>query len=205
MDEVGIGGYFMHARGGLQTEYMGEEWMDNVRCGIQEGKKHGMGAWGYDENGWPSGFGSGVVNGLGIKYQQKYLRYALTSQPCETEHTICNLPFDGKNIHLYFDVNPFYVDTLDKQVIGEFIRQVHCRYQKDLQQDFQEMAGFFTDEPQVSRNGIPWSFVMPEKYKERYQEDILPVLPRCFSRCLDMRAFGSVFGSWSGIFLRMLS
>ena len=26
MDEAGIGGYFMHARGGLQTEYMGEEW-----------------------------------------------------------------------------------------------------------------------------------------------------------------------------------
>ena len=23
MDEAGIGGYFMHARGGLQTEYMG--------------------------------------------------------------------------------------------------------------------------------------------------------------------------------------
>ena len=26
MDEAGMGGYFMHARGGLQTEYMGEEW-----------------------------------------------------------------------------------------------------------------------------------------------------------------------------------
>ena len=30
MDEVGIGGYFMHARGGLQTEYMGEEWFENI-------------------------------------------------------------------------------------------------------------------------------------------------------------------------------
>jgi len=26
------------------------------------------------ENGWPSGFGSGAVNELGLKYQQKYLR-----------------------------------------------------------------------------------------------------------------------------------
>lgn len=30
MDEAGIGGFFMHARGGLQTEYMGEEWFDNI-------------------------------------------------------------------------------------------------------------------------------------------------------------------------------
>ena len=29
MDQAGIGGYFMHARGGLQTEYLQKEWM---RC-----------------------------------------------------------------------------------------------------------------------------------------------------------------------------
>ena len=29
-EEVSIGGYFMHARGGLSTEYMGDEWFDNV-------------------------------------------------------------------------------------------------------------------------------------------------------------------------------
>ena len=36
MDEAGIGGYFMHARGGLQTEYMGNEWFDNIgkQCGL---------------------------------------------------------------------------------------------------------------------------------------------------------------------------
>ena len=31
--------------------------------------------WAYDENGWPSGFGDGRINGLGEKYQQKWLRY----------------------------------------------------------------------------------------------------------------------------------
>ena len=30
MNDVGIGGYFMHARGGLITEYMGKEWFDAV-------------------------------------------------------------------------------------------------------------------------------------------------------------------------------
>ena len=31
MDEAGIGGFMMHARGGLLTEYMGKEWFENIR------------------------------------------------------------------------------------------------------------------------------------------------------------------------------
>ena len=34
MDDNGIGGYFMHARGGLKTEYMSDEWFDNVRAAV---------------------------------------------------------------------------------------------------------------------------------------------------------------------------
>ena len=73
MNDAGIGGYFMHARGGLLTEYMGEEWFDNVHAACDEGGKLGMHSWAYDENGWPSGFGGGKVNGLGVEYQQKSL------------------------------------------------------------------------------------------------------------------------------------
>ncbi len=180
MDKAGIGGYFMHARGGLQTEYMGEEWMDNVRCGIEEGEKRGMSAWGYDENGWPSGFGSGVVNGLGLKYQQKYLRYELVDTPQNKEHTICNLPYDGKLVHLYFDVNPFYVDTLDAEVLAVFLEKIHDRYVAELGDDFSKMDGFFTDEPQVSRNGIPWSFILPDAYQAAYGEELIPQLACLF-------------------------
>ena len=61
MNEAGLGGYFMHARGGLLTEYMGEEWFQNGSAAIDEGKKCGMLPWGYDENGWPSGFANGIV------------------------------------------------------------------------------------------------------------------------------------------------
>ena len=75
MDEQGIGGVFMHARGGLKTPYMGDEWFGNVDACIEECEKRGMHPWAYDENGWPSGFGDGKVNGKGIGYQQKCLRY----------------------------------------------------------------------------------------------------------------------------------
>ncbi len=180
MEEVGIGGYFMHARGGLQTEYLSDEWFDNVKATVREGKKLNMESWGYDENGWPSGFGSGAVNGLGLKYQQKYLRSEETDEPKTQDNTIINLALDGKNIHIYYDVNPFYVDTLDGEVISEFIRITHKAYKDTLGDEFPDMAGFFTDEPQISRNGYPWSFILEKEYMKAYGEALAPKLSDLF-------------------------
>ncbi len=180
MEEVGIGGYFMHARGGLQTEYMSDEWFDNVKATLHEGKKLGMQSWGYDENGWPSGFGSGLVNGLGLKYQQKYLRCEETEAAVKSDTTIINLPYNDKNLHFYYEVNPFYVDTLDGEVISEFIRVTHEAYKEKLGEEFVDMAGFFTDEPQISRNGYPWSFILEKEYMKAYGEPLAPNLTALF-------------------------
>ena len=171
MDKAGIGGFFMHARGGLQTEYMGDEWFANVEASIDEAQKRGMRAWAYDENGWPSGFGSGIVNGKGIAYQQKYLR--MEKGEGQTERTITNQ--DG--FHFYYDVNPFYVDTLDGKVTDCFIEEIYKPYYEKFGTAFE---GFFTDEPQISRNGIPWSFILPEEYERAYGEDLLSRLPQLF-------------------------
>lgn len=176
MENVGIGGYFMHARGGLQTEYMSDEWFDNVKATLRKGKKLGMQSWGYDENGWPSGFGSGLVNGLGLKYQQKYLRYEETDTPVNNNNTIINLTHNNKNIHFYYEVNPFYIDTLDGEVVSEFIRVTHQAYKENLGDEFTDMTGFFTDEPQISRNGYPWSFIMENEYQKAYSEQLAPKL-----------------------------
>ncbi|MBE7035407.1 MAG: hypothetical protein E7402_04770 [Ruminococcaceae bacterium] len=158
MHEAGLGGFFMHARGGLQTDYMGDEWFANVEAAIQAGEETGMGAWAYDENGWPSGFGNGYVNGKGIEYQQKYLRMSET-EPTENVIAKCG------DHWFYFDVNPFYVDVLDKKVIKEFIDYAYTPY---YERYGNRIEGFFTDEPQISRNGIPWSFVFEGEYMRRY-------------------------------------
>lgn len=180
MDEAGLGGYFMHARGGLQTEYLSDEWYDNVLAACDEGEKTEMLSWGYDENGWPSGFGGGFVNGLGEKYQQKYIRCSITDAPVNTEHTVINIPREGKNLHFYYEVNPFYVDTLSKEVIAEFIRVTHKAYKDTMGEKFSKMKGFFTDEPQISRNGFPWSLILEDEYKNRFGEELSPLLPALF-------------------------
>ena len=161
MDAQGMGGFFMHARGGLQTEYMGEEWFENVLVSVEKCEENGMKPWAYDENGWPSGFGGGIVNGMGIEYQQKYLRFEKGEK--NTDRTVANVG----GYHFYYEVNPFYVDTLSKKVIKAFTENIYQPYYDRFKN---RIEGFFTDEPQISRDGIPWSFTLPEEYEKRYGE-----------------------------------
>ena len=48
--EMGFGGFFMHSRAGLITEYLGEEWFELVNAVADEGEKLGLEAWLYDED-----------------------------------------------------------------------------------------------------------------------------------------------------------
>ncbi len=183
MDQAGMGGFFMHARGGLQTEYMGKEWFDQVTACVEESQKREMYAWAYDENGWPSGFGGGLVNGKGLKYQQKYLRRRKTCEmdgTVESPRVLCHI---GDYCY-YYDVNPFYVDTLDGEVIADFIREIYEPYEQAYGNT---LAGFFTDEPQISRAGIPWSFVLPDAYETAYGESLCPRLNELFEATGDYR------------------
>ena len=61
MHEMGFGGFHIHARIGLATEYLGEEFLDLVaRCEAYAAEK-GMFTYLYDEDKWPSGVGGGRV------------------------------------------------------------------------------------------------------------------------------------------------
>ncbi len=175
MDEAGIGGYFMHARGGLITEYMGEEWFDNVRAAIEEGDSRGMHSWAYDENGWPSGFGGGRVNGLGDEYRQKFLHCEpLSSEGEEKGHTVA---VKGGNRY-YYEINEFYVDVLDPKVVKKFIDEIYAEYYERFGSGFD---GFFTDEPQILRgDGYPWSLTLEARFTERYGYSLVDNLDALF-------------------------
>jgi hypothetical protein len=175
MNDAGLGGFFMHARGGLLTEYMSEEWFDNVNAASEEANALGMYPWAYDENGWPSGFGAGVVNGLGEEYQQKTLHVEpLMPENESAPRTV--LIKDG--YRYYYDVNEFYVDVLDPRVIKVFIEKIYMEYKKRLGDKF---TGFFTDEPQIYRvTSFPWSFTLPLEYRRAYGEELLDHLDELF-------------------------
>ena len=82
MRDQGLGGFFMHSRSGLETEYMSEAWMDAIRHCQEAARKADMNSWLYDEDRWPSGFAGGVVPAGGDQYRMKCLE-ALAIDPSE--------------------------------------------------------------------------------------------------------------------------
>ncbi|MGE5558363.1 MAG: glycosyl hydrolase [Bacillota bacterium] len=61
MHTMGLGGFFMHSRVGLDTPYLSDEWFECVNACIDEAARLGMEAWLYDEDRWPSGAAGGFV------------------------------------------------------------------------------------------------------------------------------------------------
>ena len=76
LKEMGFGGYFMHSRMGLETEYLGEEWFSLINSCADYGHAEGMENWLYDEDRWPSGSAGGMVTRY-KKYRAKFLEMTL--------------------------------------------------------------------------------------------------------------------------------
>ena len=73
MKQMGLGGFFMHSRVGLNTEYLGKDWFACVKACADEAKKLGMDAWLYDEDRWPSGAAGGKVTKVFPDYRIRKL------------------------------------------------------------------------------------------------------------------------------------
>ena len=76
LKEMGFGGFFMHTRSGMSTEYLGKEFMRLVRACNRKAKEVGMLSYLYDEDRWPSGSAGGYVT-QHKAYRQKMLVLSL--------------------------------------------------------------------------------------------------------------------------------
>lgn len=79
--EMGFGGFHIHARIGLETEYLGKEFLELVQHCNQYGDQLDLLTWLYDEDKWPSGVGGGRV----ICDRQFASRYLLFTPTCYPE------------------------------------------------------------------------------------------------------------------------
>lgn len=73
MKKMGMGGYHVHVRTGMATEYMSDEFMNFVRTALEKGKKEKMLTWLYDEDRWPSGAAGGLVTKGHPEFRVRYL------------------------------------------------------------------------------------------------------------------------------------
>lgn len=195
MHSLGMRGFFMHARGGLETVYMSDEWFDSVRACIDEAQKLGMEAWVYDENGWPSGFAGGEL----LKEPQNQACGLICEKKCdfpEPSEDILGVYviFDGQARRVMADDGSgeytvirrkrdfSYVDTMNAEVTKKFISLTHERYKREIAPDLfgGVMPGFFCDEPQYFRYGTPWSDTFLRTFPERFGYDLTEKLPALF-------------------------
>ena len=73
MKQMGFGGFHMHPRTGLDTEYLGDEFMDLVKACCDKAESEEMLAWLYDEDRWSSGPAGGKVTIPHKEFRRKRL------------------------------------------------------------------------------------------------------------------------------------
>ncbi len=191
MKRLGMKGFFMHARSGLETEYLSDEWYDCINACIAEAKKLNMEAWSYDENGWPSGFAGGKLLTCDENYAhwldyqvidhfdpEALAVYILQDNKCTRVKGDC----DVKEYHtIYRRADSSYVDTMNPRIAKEFIESTYEDYKKRCGDEFgKSMPGFFTDEPQYYRWHTVWSDMMLTEFEPRYSYDVLEGLLALF-------------------------
>jgi len=80
MRQMGLGGFFMHSRLGLETPYLSPEWFRCIDACVDEAKTQGMEAWLYDEDRWPSGAAGGLVT-RDPRHRMRHLVIRFVEQP----------------------------------------------------------------------------------------------------------------------------
>ena len=193
MNEQGIGGFFMHARGGLKTPYLGEKWHECIEACAKRAQQLGMEAYAYDENGWPSGFVGGKLL-EDIENHDKYLTHKIGEYD---ERALVSYDISGdtlkrvsapceKCLNVYCHYSASTADILNCEVVDKFLALTHKEYKK---KDKYGLKGFFTDEPQYYRWDTPYTKVLPEYFARVYGEDILDGLGHLFVEKEGYRAF----------------
>lgn len=201
MKSLGMTGFFIHARGGLKTEYFGEEWFQAVKTCVKYAEERDMQAWLYDENGWPSGFANRKLLEdsrnwscyLSIERTSKFPDEIMKDEYSAGILAVYSMS-DGKPIRITSANNSkeyilikqnfenSYVDTLNINITQQFLEYVYEEYRKRFPDDLgaKHMPGFFTDEPQYFRYATPWSCVIPRAFEEKYGYHVLDALPALF-------------------------
>lgn len=203
MENQGLGGFFMHARGGLETSYMSKEWMKCIQTSLERAEAYDMEAWLYDEEGWPSGFAGGSVTSLGEYYHMRWIEQEelFFEEIDETKNILGIYNRDGIYLGtskadiegtgeqsvfyvIYEMINPYYVDVLNPKVIEKFIEVTHEIYRKEFGDEIgRRIPGFFTDEPQFAKLKIPYSICLPEEFEKEHGYALTETFTALFRKC----------------------
>ncbi|MBE6551946.1 MAG: hypothetical protein E7665_07410 [Ruminococcaceae bacterium] len=182
--EMGLGGFHIHCRAGMSSEYLSDSFMELVKSCTEHAKKNEMLSWLYDEDRWPSGFAGGLVT-KDESLRQKYIVFSCDPDYKVRRNTRVIARFDvvldedkclasykkmnegekgeGRLWTVYAQIEPdnprynnqAYVDTLNRKAIERFIEITHEKYYDAVGEEFgKTVPAMFTDEPQFKKKGV---------------------------------------------------
>lgn len=84
-EEMGVGGFMIHPRTGLDTIYMGDEFMELTEYCVEKAREKGMLCYLYDEDRYASGAAGGMVT-ENVRFRQRFMLLSQKIQEdlCET-------------------------------------------------------------------------------------------------------------------------
>ncbi len=164
--EMGLGGFHMHVRTGLESEYLSDGFMGLVEDCVKHAKENGMLAWLYDEDRYPSGAAGGIVT-KNRSYREKYITFTCDSEyvPNAEDSVLLarfDIQLDAKGALSYYKKlsdgecaqgrvwsvwreisadsrwynNQSYLDTLNPDAVKKFIEVTHERYKECVGREF---------------------------------------------------------------------
>ena len=153
--EAGLGGYYLHSRVGLLTEYLEEEWWAAIDAAVDAALETGLQAYFYDEDRWPSGYAGGIIPLMDENYRAQSLARLELNTPMPTGAV--ELKRDDKYKYVAYtaelgvpDFNgTSYVDLMNPEAVAAFIDVTYKEYLQRYLGKLPYSFAFFSDEPHI--------------------------------------------------------
>lgn len=181
MNNVGMGGFFMHSRYGLKTEYLSDEWFECLRACVETARRLGLKAYLYDEDRYPSGSNGGMITRDNVEYRTHFLNVTITDHIESPDHAhlgMFNILLDEQGcLRSYQQVTElsrgeFAVSGHQRKLIIFDVKTEHPRAW--------ENDGTYLDtmNPDAVREFIR---ITHQEYKKRLKDDFGTLIPAIFT------------------------
>jgi len=201
--DAGWGGAFMHSRVGLVTPYLGDAWFEAVDAAMDACRAHGIRAWLYDEDGWPSGFSGGSVPRADEAFRLVVLLARPVGEPAPARAAPLGEPVHGVQLYTWraqLDDPRFngacYTSLLNRGAVERFLEDAYDAYHRRYGADYGGLIpAAFTDEPsviyrlRVPEGAAPFAEGLIERFEQLHGYDPRPLLHLLFVDASDAARF----------------
>jgi len=202
LKESGLGGIVCNVD--FKNYLVSEDHWDNLIRAVEACREVGLIVWIYDEDGYPSGAAGGLV----LQRNPAYEALALTYDKLRKEPFALRPAYEHTHASNNFYAARRYPNLIDDRAVRCFIEKTHDEYWRRLKKYFgKTIQALFTDEPSlmavnigplpenVRKNvrvvdrldesvkplpSVPWAGDLPDRYRKRYDRDLLKVRKSLF-------------------------